>query len=396
MGIRILPPDVNRSQQKFAPETLPDATGKGGSIRFGLAAIKNVGTAAMESAIAEREENGEVQIAGGLLNPARLQGGQQKRCWRTSSKPALFDFTGETRASMASRLDSVIASAASEQRDRQSGQGSLFDMMDLAAPAPVQETPSSGSPNIEEWSLDEILAIEKGSARVLCYRPSARLLSQEDRKREARHARLTGGTQGRARAQTSLRRVRERCRRQVHEAGRKAIRRPQRGGLHWPVRGDGLETMSTKNVARHWKRAPLSTCWREWNWTRVPIRGGLLRVEIKPIDRAKLQRGKRTPLPQSPNGSGDPSLASNGANGTGSGNGNGHRSLILHIDCTSTTEADLLGIRDVIANHRGGVVVELELKMASGQILLLETAEDFRVTDTPSLREQLAPYCQAG
>ena len=54
MGIEILPPDVNRSALKFTPE----ADGKA-AIRFGLAAIKNVGEAAMENAIEERTANGE-------------------------------------------------------------------------------------------------------------------------------------------------------------------------------------------------------------------------------------------------------------------------------------------------------------------------------------------------
>src|SRR5438067_6084745 len=55
MGIPILPPDVNRSALKFTPES----QGEINAIRYGLAAIKNVGEGAMEIAIKERAAGGE-------------------------------------------------------------------------------------------------------------------------------------------------------------------------------------------------------------------------------------------------------------------------------------------------------------------------------------------------
>ena len=55
MGIDVLPPDVNESGVLFTP--LAD-----GAIRFGLAAIKNVGTQAMESILAERAERNHMKI----------------------------------------------------------------------------------------------------------------------------------------------------------------------------------------------------------------------------------------------------------------------------------------------------------------------------------------------
>jgi DNA polymerase III subunit alpha len=74
MGISILPPDVNNSGLKFTPETVAAGADRGSSedanataangngsnaIRYGLAAIKNVGEAAMAIAIRERDERGE-------------------------------------------------------------------------------------------------------------------------------------------------------------------------------------------------------------------------------------------------------------------------------------------------------------------------------------------------
>src|SRR5205085_9723966 len=55
MGIPILPPDINHSSLKFTPESHDEKT----AIRYGLAAIKNVGEAAMEMSILERDQNGD-------------------------------------------------------------------------------------------------------------------------------------------------------------------------------------------------------------------------------------------------------------------------------------------------------------------------------------------------
>jgi len=54
MGIKVLPPDVNRSSLYFTPEESGEST----AIRFGLASIKNVGSGAMQAVIEERERGG--------------------------------------------------------------------------------------------------------------------------------------------------------------------------------------------------------------------------------------------------------------------------------------------------------------------------------------------------
>ena len=64
MGIEILPPDVNKSMLKFTPEKMP--SGKL-AVRYGLAAIKNVGRGAMQILLEEREKNGEFFQYGGHL-----------------------------------------------------------------------------------------------------------------------------------------------------------------------------------------------------------------------------------------------------------------------------------------------------------------------------------------
>ena len=71
MGIRVQPPDVNTSGVRFSVA--------GDTVRFGLAAIKNVGEAAMESILKTRAEDGAVRGAGRLLRARRPAPGQPAR-----------------------------------------------------------------------------------------------------------------------------------------------------------------------------------------------------------------------------------------------------------------------------------------------------------------------------
>jgi DNA polymerase-3 subunit alpha len=154
MGIEILPPDLNASQLRFAPEI--SLTGVK-CIRYGLAAIKNVGEGAMAAAIQERETKGPFASLDDFS--ARLDSKVvNKRILENLVKAGALDWTGETRAGMFARLEQVVASASSAQRDRASGQVSLFDALDFAAPAPKA---ASNEAPVSEWDKDERLAHEK-------------------------------------------------------------------------------------------------------------------------------------------------------------------------------------------------------------------------------------------
>ncbi|MDP0490299.1 MAG: DNA polymerase III subunit alpha [Verrucomicrobiota bacterium JB023] len=153
MGIEILPPNLNRSRLRFAPE---DADGRK-AIRYGLAAIKNVGEAAMEKAIREREEKGDFSSLDDFTN--RLDSRVvNKRILENLVKAGALDWTGETRAGMFARLEKVVASATSAQRDRAAGQGALFDTMDFVGSTPEPEAEAAA---VEEWPKEERLEQEK-------------------------------------------------------------------------------------------------------------------------------------------------------------------------------------------------------------------------------------------
>jgi len=149
MGIAILAPDVNRSMLKFVPE--------GRAIRYGLAAVKNVGEGAMEVVIRERKANGQfrsLEDFAGRLDSRSVN----RKILENLIKAGAFDFTLERRDEMFSRVGQVIAGSTAAQRDRATGQTSLFDMNELMAAAAVPDV-------IEEdrvvWNQREYLAHEK-------------------------------------------------------------------------------------------------------------------------------------------------------------------------------------------------------------------------------------------
>src|SRR6476646_1134481 len=149
MGIPILPPDVNRSSLKFTPEL----HGEIGAIRYGLAAIKNVGEGAMEIAIKEREEAGEFSSLEDFCK--RLDSRvANKKILENLIKCGAFDFLGRERAELFACIDESMAAAASSQRDRASGQVSLFD--DL-----LQPTSKPTSRRVIPWSEHEKMSYEK-------------------------------------------------------------------------------------------------------------------------------------------------------------------------------------------------------------------------------------------
>lgn len=156
MGLEILPPDLNKSKNRFSPEKL---LGGAEGIRYGLAAIKNVGAGAMAMALKERDENGAFESLDDFCD--RLDSKViNKRILENLIKAGAMDWTGETRAGMTERLEKVVSSASSAQRDRAAGQGGLFDTMEFSGGSESQSA-DSDHPAIEEWSKDDRLVHEK-------------------------------------------------------------------------------------------------------------------------------------------------------------------------------------------------------------------------------------------
>ena len=153
MKMEILPPDLNKSGLRFLPETTPSGAA---AIRYGLAAIKNCGENAMAIAIEEREKNGPYLSIEDFANRHDSKV-INKRILENLVKAGALDWTGENRATMFCRLESVVAASSSLQKDRAAGQVSLFDSIDFAPPA----APSGRAEVLDEWPKDERLLHEK-------------------------------------------------------------------------------------------------------------------------------------------------------------------------------------------------------------------------------------------
>ena len=113
----------------------------------------------MATALKERGENGEFESIENFAT--RLDSKViNKRILENLVKAGALDWTGETRAGMTARLEQVVASASSAQRDKASGQVSMFDAMEFAGSSPAARN-DGGVSSVEEWSKDDRLAHEK-------------------------------------------------------------------------------------------------------------------------------------------------------------------------------------------------------------------------------------------
>jgi len=150
MGIRVLPPDVNSSQETFSIES-----GDGHSIRFGLADIKNVGAHAVAPILAARSAGGPFKSIEDFCRRADLRG-MNKRVMESLLKAGAMDCLGG-RGSLLQRLDRILWLSQHEQGLREKGQVTMFDLWgaSVAAPLPSMELEEVDVP------LKERLAWEK-------------------------------------------------------------------------------------------------------------------------------------------------------------------------------------------------------------------------------------------
>lgn len=237
MGLQVLGPDVNESRSDFTPvlraataamtsgpvtndqcrAAKPSAAAAtsdigqwslvngqsapaGAAIRFGLAGIKGVGEQAALNIIAERDKNGPYASFEDMV--ARVDGRAiNKRVLEHLAKTGAFDYSGASRKKLFDSIDSALAGAASQARDRAAGQFSLLDMLDTPAPAKSGSGASSRKAAAISEDIDftpaEKLQFEKellgfyvsghpmslytGLAEALDTFPVDQLLSQPDR-----------------------------------------------------------------------------------------------------------------------------------------------------------------------------------------------------------------------
>ncbi|MBA7588949.1 Error-prone DNA polymerase [subsurface metagenome] len=145
MGLEVLPPDINLSEQDF--------TVRDGKIVYGLRGIKNVGSAAVDHILEERNSGGEFKDLLGFLKRLDLKTVNRKVV-ETLIRCGVFDSLGATRACLLNNLDRILETVNGYKEIQKYGQTTLFD------PLEIEEAPLTLDP-YEEWPVLEMLTHEK-------------------------------------------------------------------------------------------------------------------------------------------------------------------------------------------------------------------------------------------
>jgi len=149
LGIRVLPPDVNSSETEFAPSGDTD-------IRFGLCAVRNMGTGAAEAVIAARKAGGAFASIFDFCERTD-PGAINRRALESLAKAGALDSLEGNRSQQFAVIDSAIETGQRAWKDKQSGQAGLFGMMMDDEPAHAGQP----LPKVAEWTPQQKLAGEK-------------------------------------------------------------------------------------------------------------------------------------------------------------------------------------------------------------------------------------------
>ncbi|OGO02339.1 MAG: hypothetical protein A2Y72_06340 [Chloroflexi bacterium RBG_13_53_26] len=132
MGIRVLPPDVNESEETFSIESVEKQ-----AIRFGLADIKNVGVDAITPILAARKAGGLFKSIDDFCRRTDLRG-MNKRVMESLIKAGVMDHLG-SRGALLQRLERILWLSQHEQVLREKGQATMFDLWGQSVATPLPE-----------------------------------------------------------------------------------------------------------------------------------------------------------------------------------------------------------------------------------------------------------------
>ncbi len=196
LGVKVLPPDVNRSEAEFVNGREPGADGAGQEvIYYALAALKTVGRQAMDHLVAVRRSGGAFKDIGDFasrIDPRQVN----KRAIEGLAKAGAFDSLGVDRAQACAGAGAMIEAAGAAHSERESGQANLFG--GTAAPLEALRLPA-----IDPWPATERLRHE---LEVIGFYLSGHPL--DDYQKALRRCQVTSfaeATRGTGRGRTSFR-----------------------------------------------------------------------------------------------------------------------------------------------------------------------------------------------
>ena len=146
LGIQVLPPDINESYSKF--------TVKGDKIRFGLAAIKNVGLNVVEALVESRIKKGAFESIIDFINKIDLSS-INKRAIESLIKAGALDCFNVYRSKLLAVYEKIMDGVANEKKRNIDGQISLFGMDEDV------KLPEINYPDIKEFAKNNLLSMEK-------------------------------------------------------------------------------------------------------------------------------------------------------------------------------------------------------------------------------------------
>ena len=147
LGLKVLPPDVNSSAVNFSVEN--------GQIRFGLAAVKNVGRKAIENLVLERELGGQFNSLDDMCQRIDLSS-ISKRALESLIKAGATHSLAGNRAQQLAVLEQAIKAGQAYQRERKSGQGVLWDLEVTSAKLSLPDLPEIPSDVRLAWEKETL------------------------------------------------------------------------------------------------------------------------------------------------------------------------------------------------------------------------------------------------
>jgi DNA polymerase-3 subunit alpha len=362
MGIPILPPDVNRSSLKFTPENVVAAESK--AIRYGLAAIKNVGEGAMEIAIKERNAGGDFASLEDFCRRLDSRVANRK-ILENLIKCGAFDFLGRDRAELFACIEDSMAAAASSQRDRASGQVSLFDDM----PPPASK-PTLG--RVVPWTEHETMSYEK---ELLGFYVTGHPLDA--------YANVLA--EGKYQTIASLNELADRASFKIAGAIVQVDKKfTKKEGKPFAV--VFLEDLTATLEVILWNEVYTTVADALVLGRVIAVQGTLDRRDD--ALRAVAQRARALTTKSI---AACAPIESNG-NGNGNGHGNGSDAALVLSFAPTVTSEELRRVHTILAGSPGTQPVRLLLCRADGGIVRMDANQ--QVAITPELREKLAPWLE--
>jgi len=365
MGITVLPPDVNRSGVKFSVEGGTAARQSAAQvsglspqpsnevIRYGLAAIKNVGTSAVEAILRARNDGGAFKSVEDFCERVDSRSANRKmlesliKCGAfDSAVGAKPETVGLLRAQMFMGIDRSMARAANIQRDRQRGQTSLFGTL--------QEEDSAGyvkhsAMKPKPWSESEMLGYEK---ELLGYYVSGHPLAEHIPVIE------TYATHNTAQLADLAERTPVRVGGLLAEVDLRIAKQSQK---QWAI----LKLEDLQGVV---EALAYPDTFDKYRAQIAKGKAVFVTATVKQEDKPKLTVQEITPLENAP----------------------AQWTTEMRVTISAAADADKLErIRAILAQHQGKVPVLLTISTADGKVAVLDTHDHFHVRPSPQLKHDL-------